>query len=281
MKHILLPTDFSENSLHAIRYAFQLYKKQTFTAYLVHTYQFTAYHPGYFQKNNPEHELANFKQEQSETQLKKLQKSLESEFGSNNNIILISIFNSLNLGIQKILKKYPIDLIIMGTKGLANDHYIFLGTNTALCISTIDFPILIVPENAVFNEAKEILFPTDFKDLISNRFLEKVRSFATNHESRINVLNILNQDEIKPEQQENRNFLKKYFESSLKQINYIEEKTVLRGIEKFQSEHTIDLLVMVRNKHSLFENIFFQPVIYNLVYHSQIPFLVIPGTNDK
>ena len=38
MKKILLPTDFSENSLNAIRYAVQLFKNEKCVFYILNTY---------------------------------------------------------------------------------------------------------------------------------------------------------------------------------------------------------------------------------------------------
>ncbi|MBQ0740388.1 universal stress protein, partial [Aquimarina celericrescens] len=51
---------------------------------------------------------------------------------------------------------------------------------------------------------------------------------------------------------------------------------VLEAVEDFQKQHKINLLVMIHNKHSFFENLLFTPVINKVAYHTNIPFLVIP-----
>ncbi|NNJ82520.1 MAG: universal stress protein, partial [Flavobacteriaceae bacterium] len=49
------------------------------------------------------------------------------------------------------------------------------------------------------------------------------------------------------------------------------------AIEKFQVKHKINLLVMIHNRHNFFENLLFKPVINEIAYHTNIPFLVIPS----
>jgi nucleotide-binding universal stress UspA family protein len=54
---------------------------------------------------------------------------------------------------------------------------------------------------------------------------------------------------------------------------------VPEAIDDFQKNNPIDLLVMVNNKHSFFENILFRPVVNEIGFHVKIPFLVIPSEN--
>ena len=49
MKKILLPTDFSDNSWNAIKYALQLYKDQECNFILLHTYTPIVYHVEHLQ----------------------------------------------------------------------------------------------------------------------------------------------------------------------------------------------------------------------------------------
>ena len=47
MKNILLPTDFSDNSWNAIKYAFNLFKNEKCKYYLLNTYTPKVYHVEY------------------------------------------------------------------------------------------------------------------------------------------------------------------------------------------------------------------------------------------
>ncbi|HLV93067.1 MAG TPA: hypothetical protein VKX34_08095, partial [Aequorivita sp.] len=51
---------------------------------------------------------------------------------------------------------------------------------------------------------------------------------------------------------------------------------LVEAVEQFQIKHKVNFLVMIQNKHSFFENLMFKPVIKQLVYHTNVPFMVIP-----
>ncbi|MDX1427950.1 MAG: universal stress protein, partial [Salegentibacter mishustinae] len=61
------------------------------------------------------------------------------------------------------------------------------------------------------------------------------------------------------------------------QFNTIEDKSVTKAIEKFQEKNTVDLLFMVNNKRSFFENLLFRPVVNKIGFHIKVPFMVIPS----
>ena len=52
---------------------------------------------------------------------------------------------------------------------------------------------------------------------------------------------------------------------------------VAEAITQFQVKTKVNLLVMINNKHSFFENLFFKSTINQIGFRLQIPFLVIPS----
>ena len=75
--------------------------------------------------------------------------------------------------------------------------------------------------------------------------------------------------------------LEKYFEKSAYLFQSISNQTIEEGINNFQLKARINLLVMINNKHSFFENLFFKNTINKIGFHLNIPFLVIPSKNHK
>ena len=43
------------------------------------------------------------------------------------------------------------------------------------------------------------------------------------------------------------------------------------AIEKYQEQNTVDLLFMVNNKRSFFENLLFRPVVNKIGFHIKVP----------
>ena len=54
-------------------------------------------------------------------------------------------------------------------------------------------------------------------------------------------------------------------------------KELSEDVQNYISHNPVDLLVMVSNKHSFFENLLFRPVINEIGFHIKIPFLAIPS----
>ena len=57
----------------------------------------------------------------------------------------------------------------------------------------------------------------------------------------------------------------------------VEDQDIPQAINEFQKSTYVQLLMMVNNKHSFFENLFFKPIIKQIGFHLNIPFLVIPS----
>ena len=53
------------------------------------------------------------------------------------------------------------------------------------------------------------------------------------------------------------------------------------AINKFQISTKTNMLVMINNKHSFFENLFFQSKLKQIGFHLNIPFLVIPSIQKQ
>lgn len=68
-----------------------------------------------------------------------------------------------------------------------------------------------------------------------------------------------------------------YFDDVTFKFHNIEKNTVTEGIYDFQEENNCELLVMISNKHSFFENLLFRPVINEIGFKIKTPFLVIPS----
>ncbi|WKX76899.1 universal stress protein [Zobellia laminariae] len=72
MKRILLPTDFSDNSFEAIRYALLVFKEIECTFFLLHTYTPPVYQTEYLIGSSGQLGLGDVMRETSQTQLEQL-----------------------------------------------------------------------------------------------------------------------------------------------------------------------------------------------------------------
>jgi nucleotide-binding universal stress UspA family protein len=278
MRRILLPTDFSENAMNAMRYAMQLFKNTSCEFYLLHTYTPAAYNVGSMADSYSALELQKITKQNAERAMAKVQETLKKEFDTNGfHFHSIITFNMLIFEIQDIVADKGIDLIIMGTQGATGAQEIFLGTHTMYTIKKVNCPVLAVPSGFGYEPPKEVLFPTDYRFSKSNPYLSLLREICDLQIARLNILNAYYGEPLDDEQKETKAYLDGYFKDNAHLFHIAENTDVLGAIEKFQLKNKINLLVMIHNRHNFFENLLFKPVINQVAYHTNIPFLVIPS----
>lgn len=276
MKRILLPTDFSDNSLNAIEYATQLFENEVCTFYLLNTYMPAFYHIEYV-VNPSQYGLENPLQEDSLTGLERLKaKILDEHKNTKHNFEIISSFNSLVSEIKRTIDNYRIDLIVMGTKGLTNTKKVLLGSNAIHVLKSATCPVITIPSNFTYEIPKELLFPTDYKINNSEGLLQPLLEMAIKFNSRIHVVHVMLEKELSKVQEDKKAMLEEYFKEPATLFHEISSQNIADAIKSFQLRAKINLLVMINNRHLFLEKLFFKDKINQIMLHLNIPFLVIP-----
>lgn len=279
MKNILLPTDFSENSWNAIKYAIQLYKNETCTFHLFNAYTPIIYHVEYVLVNPAQFGLGDAVRDASKESLKKLAKRIDKEFSNNPNhkFETIARFDALISGIKELIQERHIDVIVMGTQGATGAKEVLFGSNTVQVFKNVKCPILAIPSDFDYESPLEILFPTDLEVDYNMTQIAMLKDLAESHHSRINVMHVSTGYELTDLQEKNKLELESMFKSAAYLFHDVEVMDIDEAITKFQNKAKINLLVMINNKHSFFENLFFKDTISQIGFHLNIPFLVIPS----
>ncbi len=279
MKRILLPTDFSENAFNAICFALELFKEEQVTFFLLHTYLPPVYHTEYLLHSPAQIGLGDIYQTNSLTELEELKDKLEKKFANpRHTIVAHTAFNTLVDEIREVVNREEIQLIVMGTKGATGAKEILFGSHTVHVIKKATCPILAVPSDFKFEKPKEILFPTDFEVEYSKPMLAMLLEVAEMHLSRIDVLHINRSIELTEFQNENKKQLESLLSGKTHLFHDVSDNEIIPAINEFQLKHKTNLLVMIQNKHTFLERLFIKPVINQIGFHLNIPFLVIPYT---
>ncbi|PKV48285.1 nucleotide-binding universal stress UspA family protein [Aquimarina sp. MAR_2010_214] len=278
MKRILLPTDFSDNAFNAIKYALNLFRDEEATFYLLNTFTPVSYHTGYLIENPAPYGMEDIAMINSKRDVEQTEEKIKEEFDNpKHSFVRLSTFNTLIGEIKEVVEKYNIDLIVMGTKGATGAKEVFIGTHTMYTIKKVNCPVIAVPSGFTFEEPKDVLFPTDYNLSVDNKYLPFVKEICDKYICRLNILNAYYGVALDSEQQKTKERLDEYFKDNAHIFHIAEGMDVLDAVEDFQKKYTINLLVMIHNKHSFFENLLFKPVINQIAYHTNIPFLVIPS----
>lgn len=277
MLRVLLPTDFSDNSFEAIRYALLLFKDLECEFSLLHTYMPPIYHAEYLVGSPGQIGLGDVIRETAVTNLDKLQTRLEDQYkNSKHSFESHACLNTLPNQVNEMVEDKKIDLIVMGTKGATGAQEILFGTNAVHIIKKAKCPVIAIPPNFVYEVPKEILFPTDYEVDFKPKSLDILLKIAKQHISSVEVLHVSYSYDLSKKQQENKETLDDILEGVAHLFHNQPNQEVIQAINNFQLKHKMNLLVMVQNKHTFVERLFIEPVIKKIGFHITIPFMVIP-----
>ena len=274
MKKILLPTDFSDNSWTAIEYALQLYSKVDCIFYVLNSSELKI-----TVTLNMSKKLVETMHKRDREQLLEMKQRIETSFYNTKHSIKILLSGEdLFESIDTAIKTYDIDIVVMATKGATGVKALVLGSNTVQIINKINnCPVLVIPDNYNFVALKEIAFPTDYSHFFAHKEIRPILEIAEAYDANIRVLYVAEESQLTKEQKFNKSVLKEHL--MYNKTNYqwaMRCLKVANEITSFIEDYKINVLVMIKYKHSYFESILREPIIKKIGFHITIPFLVIP-----
>ncbi|WP_291866444.1 universal stress protein [Maribacter sp.] len=279
MKTIVLPTDFSDNAYNAISFAMQLFKEEECVFHIIHAYTPVVYQSEYVLHSPGQIGSGDTGKIKFLEKLEALKRKIEEDFNNpNHRIITHTAFNILIDEILTTSDNQDADVVIMGTQGATGAKEIFLGSHTVHVIQKSNRPVLAIPSNFKYIKPKKILFPTDFKVNYSKAQLSSMLSIAKEYKSRIEIIYVSDGNDLTEKQLNNKQKLVNLLKGVRHLFHHRPHQGVIQGINDFQSKNTMNLLVMIKNKHTFIERLFIEPIIKKIGFHLSIPFLVLPNS---
>lgn len=281
MKHILLPTDFSENAWNAISYAAQVFKNDVCTFHLLHTYTPVIYQTEFVMMNTSQLELSDIIRETAEKKLEKVKQKLLNTFpNSNHEVTSILAFNTLINEIKEQIEKLHINYIVMGTKGATGASEIVFGTNTVHTLNNAKCPLIAVPDKFKANPPKSVLFSSDYGIDFNDEHINPITGIVKSNKASLNVLHVSFGYDLSYKNLQRKNLLEKKLWDTNFKFHDQSDESLENAINVFIKKNNIDLLVLINNKKSFFENLFFRPFVNKIGLHIEIPLMVIPSFKD-
>jgi nucleotide-binding universal stress UspA family protein len=276
MRKILIPTDFSENAMNAIKYALELFKYEKSEFYIMHAYQDDIYADKDLLSRNVLDEVTQIISNDSKERLENVLKQI-NEISPNprHTYNIISSNNMLVDEADAIVDEKEIDIIVMGTRGKTNDRKLTFGSHTLQVLKYVQCPVLAIPENYLYTQPKHILFPTNYMIPYKRRELKLLCEIAMPYRAKIDMIYITKSEKLSIRQENNKDFIKDALCKN--QINFktVNNKNITNAIFTYIKENTIDMLVMVNTRHSFLEHILFESTIDEMSLHLDIPFLAM------
>lgn len=276
MLSILLPTDFSENAMNAIKYALEFFKYQHTEFYFMHAYQNEFYNHKDLKSREVFGDVLMTVRNESQANLENLlQEVKDISHNPRYTYHTISANNNLVEEAQLTAIAKNIDLIVMGTKGVSNDRDIEFGSQTLGVLKYVKCPVLAIPALYSNTQPKHILFPTNYLVPYKRRELKLLSVLAKSYRSSIDVLYVSNSEQLSIRQEDNKVFLALTLQEN--KVNFLHESSdnVASTIKNYIKEKNIDVITMVNTQHSFLETLLFPSTIDAVSLGLQIPLLAM------
>jgi nucleotide-binding universal stress UspA family protein len=276
MKNILVPTDFSENSLNALKYAQVLFSSRECNFYILYV--------GTLLDTKKDSEtLEVIDEDATENSKQRLTELVEGIRDQNNNanhyFYALHEYGFFIPTIKKYLEGQHIDLIVMGTRGATGIKQKVVGSNAGDVITKVQCNTLVIPKEVDFSKPGEIAFPSDFNIFYSHQILKAVAEMMQLGNGKLRIMNALKEgDTLNQEQEVNKEFLLDYMEETFPDrfsFHTITNKSVKSAIQCFVESRSIDMMVMVAKNLNFIQQILFDSIVEKISFHTKIPFYVI------
>lgn len=276
-RKILLPTDYSKNSWHAINYAIELYKSDRCDFYLLNVFYVTSNLMKGLMNMDPGSELYETARAYSEDGLAKVLDMLTLKHRRNPKhcFYTISTFNNPVEAIKIVVDEKDIDIIVMGTKGETASKIMNYGSTAVNVMEKVrNCPVIVVPEKAKISLPREIVFPTNYKIPFKRRELNYIIEIAKKAKASVQIVYI-NEGDLKIHQLENKSLLKEYFSNinyTFRELSYM---PVPEAINCFVESRGSDMIAFINRKHIFFGNILNQALVKHIGFSARVPILVM------
>ena len=273
MKTILFPTDFSENAVHASRYAGMMAKLFDANVILLHVYHIPMV-PAY----NTSFEVKDAVS-QNENEIKQQLQTFATAFRMDSNLASERVIQKVEYGFAsektiEIANSMKVDMIVMGTKGASNMLDKWLGTHAQDVMTKAECPVFTIPNDVSIEFPQRILYAADFKD-DEIHAVQKVLDIAKPLGATCKVIHI--HEEFEPNighiVEETIRELETNFKEDDVTVQQFHRDDTIEGLETYMKTYEPDILALAIHEKSFLDNIFSTSISNHFIQEAKIPIL--------
>lgn len=268
MQKILVPIDFSPNSINALKYADALAQRIEATLVLLHVY------------------TGNISNYDAGWPIDEPFAAVKKDFENDMELIIkdcchVNATYILKEGdaIKEIIntaRDSKSDLIVMGTHGATGLTRVFFGSNTAHVFSHSPIPVLAIPQNFAYDAIHKIIYATDLRNFeyeikvvqaFSGSLGAKIEALHLNYESQNTLIEIERFDSLR------HNSL--YKNITFTQKNIPMESTLIDYLRTYINSEKNTILAMFTQDKTWLDRVFMNSITEDMAFDLQIPLLAM------
>jgi nucleotide-binding universal stress UspA family protein len=252
MRTIIVPVNFSKNSTNAAHYAADLARTIGAELNLVHVFQAPMV---ISEVPTPEYVL----EEMRDTNLSLLQNLAADLLRRTEHRIKVS-YDLMVGAVEKKIESFCMDkktfMVIMGASGTSLQNTLKGSTTIRTLVRHLPYPLLVIPENAVFQPVKNIVVACDREDIDVGipTFLSTLREIAQLLGARLELLHVLTAGkELGAKTLEEYNIWKETAKTLAPELHFIRQSNVEEGVNEYLQNNGADWLMIFPKRHSVLE----------------------------
>jgi len=271
MKTILVPIDFSKNSISAVKLASKVSTLTNANVHLLHSVEMPT---GIIDMGAG----SDFNFPQSIAYIKRVKQNIEnikSSYFNNKNVESTVVFNNNPYqSIKEYNQEHNPSLIIMGAKGVSDFEEIIIGSNAEKTVRTSEAPVIVVKEEIENLKIENIVFATDFEKE-SLPVFRKVLDFAGIFKAKVHLIKVNTLEDFESTAESNKK-LNEYI-SNINDTHFTttiyNDHSVSEGILNYASALETDLLALSTHQRNGLTSFFNSSVASSLSKKTNLPII--------
>lgn len=284
MLNIVVPVDFSKNSIQALELAAQIATAVAGHLHLVHVYTPLE---SIFIDNKAQRDAWNLEQKRAhEDRLLDTQKEIQEKHPGVNCEPQLLTGNMLDV-LLAFCKEEKVQLIIMGTHGASGLAETIVGSNAAALIGQSPIPVLAVP--ATFDGKKAVNLVLAVRHFIFNSAgLDVITVLSRALSVKLSLVLFQEKDMAAATKETNSRALQDYanwVQEIFPQVNVfsniVEGEAFTETMQAYCSANGPAILAMVTHRRNFWEQFWVPSLTRKMVFRTQIPLLSLPAGEES
>jgi len=272
MYKVLLLTDFSAASQHAIAYAQTLFDDVSTDFCLLHVFPLEP-ELGYGSAF-----LLADERETTEKSLEKLQQTITQQpvpaYHTYRNMVAVG---DLEGAVAQLVKQEAFDAVVVGATG-AGQSKLFGSVATGI-IRRGKTNVLVIPASAAIRPLKQVVLATNYQSVNDAESLVLLKELVSRKAAQLTLLTI--EKPGKPDQKPSevdQLYVEHALEATQNDEYIIRDEDVQHGIDAYLDTHTVDLLVMIPHHKSVVDVLLNNSVTRSVAFNPRVPLLALYDT---
>jgi len=179
--------------------------------------------------------------------------------------------------LERLARHKEASLVIMGITGATPLAQIFIGSNTLNMVGKNVCPVMIVPPDATFTGIKNVAYTSDFKDVDKTTPVAALRGVLDIFKPFVHVVNVDSEHyvELTEEYKAERAKLETILQGFETEFYFMRQFDFIDAINQFVADYKIDMIFTVPKNHSFLGGLFKSSHTKKLAYHSHVPLVAI------